>query len=134
MKYFLLAILFAMFSLGCGGNSPTAPAIQPANIVAIGNLTTLGCFFTSDPTLAVCSVFNGVAQNTGAGCATNVRGVLTTYTVPGNLQVGSAAWSRAGIVRPNEQIAFSGGPLTVGVPLTGGWMYLSNITWDNVAC
>jgi hypothetical protein len=38
------------------------------------------------------------------------------------------------MVRPHEQFAFSGGPVTVGFPLVGGWFYFNDIAWDSVAC
>jgi len=129
-------LLLALVGLvaGCGGtDNPIAPGPAAASVVAVGNVSTTGCFLASNGD-AKCAVFNGVVQNAGPGCASNVRGVLLTYTAPGNVRIGSAEWKYVGIVRPNEQLAFSGGPVTVGVPLVGGWFYFNNIAWDSVAC
>lgn len=129
-----VAVLLCLSAVGCGNNSPTAPTLA-ANVIPTGNLSTVGCLIGATPSLASCATFNGVAMNTGAGCASAVRGVITTYTVPGNQQIGSASWSYTGpTVKAGESIAFNGGPLSIGVPLIGGWVYLNAITFDSVRC
>jgi len=92
-----------------GDKSPTTPTPTPtpipsANLVAPSSavLSVSGC----NPTLAglmglstvSCPQFSGTIQNTGAGCATNVRGTTVALT-SANQQVGSAGWSYASIVR-----------------------------------
>lgn len=131
-------VLFLLSVSACGGNDSTSPSLT-ANMVSTGALTTTGCFITATPTLGSCLTFNGTAQNQGPGCATSVRGVVTTYVNVGNnvagQQVGSAPWTYTGpTVRPNETIAFTGGPLTVGVPVLGGWVYVNNVTFSSVKC
>ena len=133
MRRLLLLFLVGLVA-GCSGtDNPIAPGPAAASVVTVGSVSTTGCFLASNGD-AKCAVFNGVVQNTGPGCAGNVRGVFLTYMVHGAPPVGSAAWSHAGIVRPNEQLAFSGGPVTVGFPLDGGWFYFNDIAWDSVAC
>jgi len=132
--HLLLLLSFVSLVAGCSGTvNPIVPGPAAASVVAVGNVSTTGCFLASNGN-AQCTVFNGVVQNAGPGCASNVRGVFLTYTVHGAPPVGSAAWSHAGVMRPNEQLAFSGGPVTVGVPLVGGWFYFNDIAWDSVAC
>jgi len=124
----------------CSGSS-TSPSTPPpsANVQPQGSVTTSACGASSQ--LFRCAAFSGTAMNMGPGCAANVRGVVTTYTtasntsgLAANTQVGSAAWNHTGIVRANEQIEFSGGPITIGAPLFGGWYYQNNLSWDSVTC
>jgi hypothetical protein len=130
----LLLLSLVGLVAGCSGtDNPIAPGPAAASVVTVGSVSTTGCFLASNGD-AKCAVFSGVVQNAGAGCANNVHGVFLTYIAPGTGPIGSAAWSHAGMVRPSEQLAFSGGPVTVGFPLVGGWSYFNNIAWDSVAC
>lgn len=129
-----LLLVLCLTAAACSGNdTPTTPTLA-ANVIPTGTLTTAACL-PAGATLSRCTTFSGTAMNTGAGCASGVHGVITTYAVPGNGQIGSAGWSYTGpTVKAGESIAFTGGPLTVGVPLSGGWVYLNAITFDSVRC
>jgi hypothetical protein len=130
------ALLVAIVALGAAFacNNSTAPtSVVPANIVPSGVLSTTGCSVSG--AIGQCSAFQGTAQNMSQGCAINVQGVITTFTSPGNVQIGSASWTyTGGKVTANQLIAFSGGQLTVGVPLIGGWVFQNNISFTSVAC
>lgn len=138
-----VAIVLAMSGAACGGGdkSPSAPTptptpIAPAMLVAPASavVSVSGC----NPTLAAlmglsvvsCPQFSGTIQNTGTGCAANVRGTTVALN-SANQQVGSAGWTYALTVRPGEQFAYSGGPLTIP---TGSWTYTTSPSWDNVRC
>jgi hypothetical protein len=92
-----------------------------------------GCF-PSTGNLFTCSSYTGTAQNSGAGCATHVNGVTTTYDATTRGQVATSGWTYAPTVRAGESFAYSGSALTVTGPLTGGWFYTTTIAWDNVRC
>ena len=140
-----LAIVGVCLSVGaCSGSSasPTAstPAAPPAaNLVLLANatLSVPGCapIVTINLSLnqgtTTCLQFTGLMQNTGAGCATNVRGTTSTFTTAGQA-IGSAGWSYATIVRPGEQFAYSGGVLNVAT--NGQWVFTTTAAWDTVAC
>lgn len=134
-KSWWLACSLAVCSAACGGGSSTAPT-APANLVVVGSLSVPGCEaliqlnFGFGIATANCSAFTGVIQNMGTGCASGVHG--TTITFGNNQQVGNAAWSYSGTVRPNEQIVYRGGSITV--PTIGSFTYTTTPVWTDVPC
>jgi hypothetical protein len=140
MRPVMTALIAGLMFSACSG-SPAAPAAPPppASVQPEGTVSTSSC--SASGQVYRCGSFSGTARNMGSGCAANVRGVITTYAtatntsgLAPNTQVGSAPWTHVGLVRPNEQVAFDGGPITIGAPLFGGWSYQNSITWDSVAC
>lgn len=130
----LLVLVAVGFVSACGSSSPLAPTPPPpALITSQGNLTVTSCF-ASTGTLFNCIGYNGLAQNTGTGCAANVRGVTTSFDSATRVQTGSSGWTYSATVRPGEQIAYNGLSLIVAGPLSGGWFYSTSVTWDNVKC
>ena len=115
-----LLIVACLAAAACGGDSPAAPSILPAQLVSRGHLTFESCFSFG------CSYY-GEAINTGSGCATNVRGVLRLFSEQDAL-VASNAWSYRERVRPNEVFIYGG--CCVGQAFS----YETTISWDNVSC
>lgn len=115
------------------GSSPAAPTPAPpapANFFEMGNLTVESCFAIS--TTAFSCTYHGLAQNTGSGCGTNVRGVTKSYPSQNAAVFDSNAWAYGGPVKPGEQFVYAGSGLLI--PNVTGWTYDTSFTWDNVAC
>jgi hypothetical protein len=126
MKRLLMFLSLIAFST-CGG--PTAPT-PAANLVASGALSVQGCQVSQTGGIS-CLVFTGSMQNQGQGCGQHVRGTTTTVVITTGARVGSADWTYAALVRPNEQFSFSGGPIVFATPdLT----YNTTASWDDVRC
>lgn len=79
-----------------------------------------------------CPQFTGIAKNTGAGCAGHIHGTTQT-SHPNGQSTGFANWTYASTVRPGEQFAYSGGPITVSSG-TVDFHYVTTFAWDNVRC
>ncbi len=152
----LIVIAFASAALAtsCGDSSPspesptaptgpTAPVVPPTGLRTPisgqpgSQLSLTGCDSAARAAAAAmglatmsCPTFSGGIENTGTGCAANVRG--TTATLNGPTQVDSASWTYAGTVRPGELITYAGGPIAIAT--TGIWNYRTTVLWDNVAC
>lgn len=130
----LFAVVAALVLVSACGSSPTAPTPPPpASIASQGNLSVNGCFASSG-TLFNCISYSGAALNSGTGCATNIRGVVTTFDAVTRVQTGASGWTYTATVRPGEQIAYTGVSIVVAGPLSGGWYYTTTVSWDNVKC
>ena len=104
--------------VACGG-SPTAPAPAPAPpppttlatpsgavLNELGGCSTLRALNAGMGIPLTSCAFTGTLQNTGAGCAANVKGTVTAYAdSAGTQQTGSA-----GIVVPATQSIRAGAP------------------------
>ena len=101
-------------TVNVSGTGTQAAPILPANLVATGGLAIpsqcealralnwgMGIATTT------CTSFSGTMQNTGTGCASNIRGTTIAYT-SANVQVGAATWTYGGVVRPNDVFAYLG--------------------------
>lgn len=129
-----LLILLALAASACGKDTPVAPTIIPATLIQQGTLIVNGCGTPSPTGVYSCSSYTGTVKNTGTGCASNVRGVTKTYVATTRAQVGSSEWFFSGRIRPNEEISYTGLVIAVPGPLTGGWAYTTEASWDNVSC
>lgn len=127
---------------GTGTQAPPPPPVLPANLVRTGGLSIPSqCealraqSWLLGVTTATCTSFSGTMQNTGTGCASNIRGTTIAYT-SADVQVGVASWTYGATVRPNEVFVYYGGALTVpsGNSTTPAWRYSTTATWDNVSC
>lgn len=149
-KYFTL--LLALVAVGCSGNPAaptppqavtappvvTPPPIAPASMVSVGQLSVPGCDGLLQLAASVglatanCKQFTGLLQNTGSGCAANVHGTTVIFTdAAGTAQISAAGWTYASGVKPGEQIAYTGGLLSIP---TRQWYWRTTATWDNVRC
>jgi hypothetical protein len=128
----LLAV--ALVATGCG-SSPVAPTppLPTASLAMSGNLSVTGCL-AGTGSLYTCAGYSGAANNSGAGCAVNVKGVVTSFDATTRAQVGTSGWTYGSLVRPGETIAYSGLSLIVTGPLTGGWYYTTTLAWDTAKC
>jgi hypothetical protein len=116
-----------IFATGLATLTPPA-----ANLVVIGTLHAQGCDQVSVDAQFQCASFTGLMQNTGSGCAANIRGTTTTSLTSTGAQIGSASWSYGPTVKPGDQFSYSGGPILVGV--VGTWSYWTSMSWDSVFC
>lgn len=147
-------LVIALLCAGCGSDIPTptvsapttvtvpvAPApvpIAPATLVSVGSLSVPGCDALIQLAASVglatanCKQFTGLLQNTGSGCAANVRGTTVVYAdAAGNTQVSAGGWTYSSMVKSSEQIAYSGGALSIP---TKQWYWRTTASWDNVRC
>lgn len=150
MKKTIVAALLAAVLSACGSSAPTVPTstatptpapapIAPANIVmATGaGLSLPGCDVNRQMSAILglrattCYQFSGTLRNSGSGCATGVRGTTTIYD-GAHAFLSSAGWSYSGMVRPNEQISYSGG--SIDVPTNGDFYFTTTAAWDNTRC
>lgn len=130
MRRVLLLIVLAGGAAACGSDSPTAPTTPQATISRVGNITIDGCVQTS-ATRFSCS-YHGIAQNTGPGCAANVRGIVKTFLPNDAAVLGASAFTYAPSVRVGEQFIYSGVDLTV--PDVNGWTFDVTFGFDSVLC
>lgn len=145
-------IVCAFIASACGSSAPTTPTpqtvvqvvappptpIPPATLTSTGQLSVPGCDALISLAASVglatanCKQFTGLLQNTGSGCATNVRGTTVIFTdAAGTNQISAGGWTYGAIIRPNEQIAYSGGILSIP---TKQWYWRTTASWDNVRC
>ncbi len=123
MKQFLLSLVL-VGCVGCG-NSPTSPTkIEPANIVS----TNAGTFSYLNP---YSSVFNLVLKNTGSGCASHVRGIITFSTGTG-IKLITLQWQTdILVVRPGETFVVT---VDTEADLTLAQSYQVEANWTNAVC
>lgn len=145
--------LLACWLAGCSacGSSPAAPVIvtttttttttiplAAATLASVGQLSLPGCDGLIQLARSVglatanCKQFTGLLVNNGLGCASNVRGTTVIFTdAAGASQISAAGWSYVGVVKPGEQIAYTGGALSIP---TAAWFWRTTPAWDNVRC
>lgn len=134
----ILVVLAAVIAVGCGGNNggstpttPTPPPLPAATITPSGSGSWAACLGDR------ACLFQGEARNTGAGCASHVRGVVRFYGSQ-QQQVGSAAWALdvGRIVRPNEAFVYRSTVFVEGsvIAASQGGTYESEAAWTNVPC
>lgn len=121
----MLWIGAALLAAACG-DSPVAPSSPPApappaappevKIVAVGSLTAVQTYRCSPPdsvcpgTTAVYTI-DGVGQNVGAGCVSEISGVTTVdgvsmpWTVSNSVTPGSQFWYTVRLETRNEKLA-----------------------------
>jgi len=138
---FLLALLAAVSLTGCG-STPTAPTPAPTPPAPIlpatlaipsgATLSAQNCQTVSVTGIFACAAFSGIMQNTGSGCAANIRGTTTITRTSDGTQIGNAEWTYPNLVRAGEQFSYSGGQ--INVTQAGTWVYNSTASWDNVRC
>lgn len=132
------AAIAAICSACSSPTVPTRPTPTPepppavAALASTGRLSSENCVPSGEG--FVCEFF-GSADNTGDGCATNVRGVTSIYRPKPN--DAAIAWSapftyNGGMVRAKERFTYRGSGLQVGTE--DGWTYATAFTWDNVKC
>lgn len=129
-----LVVLLTLFAAACGSEAvaPT-PVLLPASLASTGNLSVTGCV-PSTGNLYSCVGFSGAAVNSGAGCASGVRGLTTSFDATTRAMVATSNWSYTPIVRPGESFGYNGLSLIVTGPVTGGWFYTTTMSWDTVKC
>jgi hypothetical protein len=110
--------------------APVPVPIASANLVTPSGvqLSLPGCeatvqlAFLLGLSTATCPGFDGTLQNTGAGCAANVRGTTTIFKDAAGLQsIGSTGWAYDATVRPGEQFAFHGRAIVITSSGTWYW-------------
>lgn len=132
MKRIVVVLALGGLVSACSGNK-TAPTPPPASIASQGTLIVQTCTQVSS-SLANCFSYTGSLKNSGTGCASNLRGVTKTFVAGTQTQIGSSEWTYSNTVRANEEVAYIGFNLAVPLPLTGGWVYTTTPSWDNVKC
>ena len=125
--------LSALLLVACGGDSPSGPSAA-ANIVAANIVSAGGGNFTLCNSVG-CVGFNVPLRNTGAGCASEVRGTVTVMT--GQQQpVGTWQWVVSTTMRPGETVVATANPsqtsaITSNAQVTS---YTVSPSWTNVRC
>ena len=128
----LLLGVVVLFLSACEGTvtAPTPQAIQSAIMKDLNQLTVSSCAPDVPQDFFSCS-FSGVAQNIGAGCATNLHGVSKSFGPDRSVQLGEASWSFNSVVQPGEQIVYKGCCLIA--PQTN-WFYVTSFVFDTASC
>lgn len=140
------AVLLAAVAAACGGSdSPTTPTPAPipqanvalapgAQLSLAANCDALRQLGNSVGVRTSNCQFSFNAINNGGGCASNVRGTVTSYSDQAlTQQVGTASFSYAQTLRVGETFVATGSGLSV---LNSGTTYYRQPTfaWDNVRC
>ena len=128
MRRLILPLLWLALSLACGGDTPTAPAPPPAQLVSQDG-GWVNCFPTGN-----CQ-FQVSVRNTGAGCALAVTGSVRFFSST-NVQLGpTVAWTlpSSRILRPNE-VGVALTSFQDGAIVTGTSTFLNEPAWTNTGC
>ena len=120
----LIIVLAMLLGVGCG-NNPTSPSnIRPANVVSTNNGT-----FSSIASYG--STFHAVMKNTGEGCASHVRGVITFSTGTG-IKLITLQWaSDIMVIRPGETFVVT---VSTEADLTMSQNFTVESNWVNAVC
>ena len=119
-----LLVVAMLLSVGCGDN-PTSPSkILPAHVISTNNGT-----FSSLASYG--STFHAVMKNTGEGCASHVRGVITFSTGTG-IKLITLQWaSDIMVIRPGETFVVT---VSTEADLTMSQNFTVESNWVNAVC
>ncbi len=119
-----LLVAAMLLSVGCGDNPASPSKILPANIISTNN----GTFSTI---ASYGSTFHAVMKNTGTGCASHVRGVITFSTGTG-IKLITLQWvSDIQVIRPGETFVFT---VQTEADLTLSQTFKVEANWVNAVC
>lgn len=128
MRLAILVAVVALSVVACGGkDTPTAPAIQAANITTSGSGAWVTCIGGS------CN-FQGDARNVGAGCASTVRGVTRFYDAAGTQLISSSWGLGTRIIRSGEAFTYKTVDFITPAQQAAAVKYLTEPAWTDVGC
>lgn len=128
MRYLIPSLLL----LAACGSSPSAPTPQPipaAHVAATGSSQWVNCL----PVVNTCT-FQAEIQNTGIGCAGNVRGT-TRFANASGQALGSFNWTTGGgVLRPRETYVYAIPNVPSAIAYGSGTTFATQPSWDDVRC